>query len=185
MAPLIVGLSGSPRAGGNTDDAVQAVLACLQDEHGLETEFVALSGIHLERCRGCRQCMTLNRCANTEDDLGKVLAAIEPASGLVIGSPVYWWSPPGLFKDFMDRTHGWFLEGELFAGKPAVILSIAADSGFEAHEQPIEVWLAHYGAHLVTKERIYAREVGDFRQRPEQQAKAQRAAVAVAEALSS
>jgi len=182
MKRLVVGLSGSPRAEANTDAAVKAALQAAGESEGLETLFLAVRDYELERCTGCRECMSLGEC-RLKDRLAELMQPIRQASGLVLGSPVYWWAPPGVMKDFMDRTHGWFVSGGIFLGQAAAILSVAADSGFEAHELPIEVWLKHYGAKVVAKEHIYARDRGDFEARPDEQEKCARAGRAVARAM--
>ncbi|MFQ6133484.1 MAG: flavodoxin family protein [Armatimonadota bacterium] len=180
MKRLIVGLSGSPRAEANTDAAVRQALRAAE-EQGLDTLFLAIRDYDLEPCSGCRACMELGEC-RIKDRLDELMEPVRKAAALVIGSPVYWWSPPGVMKDFMDRTHGWFVGGGIFRDQAAAILSVAADSGFEAHERPIEVWLEHYGAQVVAKEHVYARDKGDFEAAPEEQEKCRSAGQAVAAA---
>ncbi len=181
----LVGISGSPRKGGNTDFAVQYALQALGDL-GLESSrFLHLGDFHLEHCRGCRACMTLGHCAIQGDDLNRIMDAVRPAEALIIGSPVFWFAPPGLFKDFMDRTHGWY-KGvqQIFGGKIAAIISVATESGFVEHEAPIRTWLECYGARVVATAHLYAREKNDLRGSPGEQEKLRRLAEQVVRELS-
>jgi len=166
----VLGVSGSPRRGGNTECAVCAALRVLHDG-GHEVQFQRLVDHRIERCAGCRRCMTEHTCAIADDDLAAALAPWLAADVVVLGSPVYWLSPPGVLKDFMDRTHGWYALGKLFEGKRAALISVAADSGFESHDTAILGWLRYYGATIAGTARVLARDKGDLEARSEELAK--------------
>jgi multimeric flavodoxin WrbA len=166
----VLGVSGSPREGGNTDAAVMEALAVASDL-GYRVEFQRLADYRIEHCRGCRACMRTGTCAITGDELAAALNPWRAADVVILGSPVYWLAPSGLLKDFIDRTHGWYAEGNLFRGKRAILLSVAADSGFEPHDEGIAGWLRHYGAEVPAVVRILARDKGDFNKRPEEREK--------------
>lgn len=168
MSAQILGVSGSPRRDGNTDIAVRRVVDGIASNRGQEAEFIRIADFDLEHCLGCRRCMTLGRCAIEGDDLDRIMAQFFAAETIIIGSPVYWLSPPGILKDLMDRSHGWYSDLTVLSGKRAAVISVAADSGFEPHEQAIEAWLACYGAEVVAKARILAREKGEVLNRPEE-----------------
>jgi len=134
MSAAILGLSGSPRAGGNTDIVVRRAMEGVAERTGRDANFVRVADFELRHCAGCRQCMTLGRCAIGGDDLDEIMSYLFAAQILVIGSPVYWNSPPGIMKDFMDRSHGWYTDHTILAGKRAAIISIATGGGFASHE---------------------------------------------------
>ena len=160
----ILGISGSPREGGNTEVAVREALRQTLVHGPLETELVRLGDHRIEHCAGCRGCMELGRCVIQGDDFDRLWEKLEAADGLVVGAPVYWFGPPGVMKDFIDRAHGPFAVGggTLLAEKRVLLLSVAADSGFEPHEDVMVSWLGYYGATVVDRVRLYAREAGDL-----------------------
>ncbi|UCH36415.1 MAG: flavodoxin family protein [Armatimonadota bacterium] len=168
MGAPILGLSGSPREGGNTDIVVQRAVDAVAQKSGKDVNFIRVADFALGHCIGCRQCMTLGRCALEGDDLNEIMAYLFDAETIIIGSPVYWLSPPGVLKDFMDRSHGWYTDLSILAGKRAAVISVAADSGFEPHEEAIAAWLTCYGAEVVHKARIFAREKGEVLDRPDE-----------------
>lgn len=168
MAALILGVSGSPREGGNTDIVVRRVMAGVAAKTGKDADFIRVADFDLAHCIGCRRCMTLGRCALEGDDLDEIMAHLFAAETIIVGSPVYWLSPPGMLKDLMDRSHGWYTDLSIFAGKRAAIISVAADSGFETHEAAIEAWLTCYGAAVVHKARLLAREKAEVLERPDE-----------------
>jgi len=165
LTSIALGISGSPRREGNADISVKMVLEELKGG-GFETEFLRISDFRIEHCEGCRKCMQIGRCAITGDDFEFVLGKIDRASLIVLGVPVYWNSPPGTFKDFMDRTHGFYLNHSHFARKKFGILSVATESGFETHEAILQAWLQSYGGTIVDKVRVLSREKGEVLSRP-------------------
>ena len=174
---LVVGISGSPRIDGNTDTAVRAALADVE-KAGFSTKFIRPYDLRIESCLGCRDCMREGRCTIQDDDAEEVFETLRRCSGLVLAAPVYWNGPPGRMKDLIDRSHGYYASepGSLFRGLPYVLMSVATASGFEPHESIMTCWLDYYGARLVCKKRIYAREKGDLLKRPREMEKAKDAA---------
>ena len=51
----VLGVSGSPRKGGNTEQCVQAALDVL-GEQGIETELLSLAGRQIKPCTACGGC---------------------------------------------------------------------------------------------------------------------------------
>lgn len=175
MTRHILGLSGSPRAGGNTDFAVQETLRQIAQRTDAATEFLRLRDYHIDPCVGCRQCMTLEDCFNHRDQFHEVWQKLVQADWLLLGAPVYWNGPPGMMKNFIDRSHAFYAAPEKaeLRGKQAVILSVAADSGFEPHESVMQSWLRYYGVQILERVRLLAREKDDLRGHPAEQAKLQ------------
>lgn len=157
----ILGISASPRRGGNSDTAARRALEALADLG--QTSFVRVHDHRIERCRGCRECMRIMRCAITGDDFEGLFEQWRAADALILSAPVYWLGPPGALKDFIDRTHGVYACPQPpFAGKKAALISVATESGFDTHEAMLAAWLGHYGADVVGRLRLLAREMDDL-----------------------
>jgi multimeric flavodoxin WrbA len=183
MSAKVIGVTGSPRANGNTDFAVNTALQALERECGATTELLAVRDYSLEHCAGCRGCMTAKRCVIEGDDLERMVKPLNEADVIIVGSPVYWNSPPGVMKDFMDRVHGWFVVGPIWEGKQAGIINVAADGGFDSHEDALRGWLSYYGANIVATARLLAREAGDLEANAREREKLDQFARAMAEAI--
>ncbi len=184
MEAFVLGVSGSPRADGNTDLAVRTALDEVQ-RSGPRTRFLRIYDHRIESCRGCRECMKLGRCAIQDDDVEEITRLLRQSRGAVIGAPVYWDGPPGRMKDLIDRSHGYYASkpGTLLSGLVFALISVATSSGFEPHEDIMLSWLEYYGARLVAKERILARNKGDILARPSELEKARNAGRALLEAV--
>lgn len=97
----ILGISGSPRVGGNTDAMVKMVLEGARSA-GSETTFLQLKRLEFKGCQACMYCRENDTCA-LNDDMTKIYSEIESADALVIGSPVYMFQMTAKAKAFMDR----------------------------------------------------------------------------------
>ena len=69
-----------------------------------ETEFIRIADYNIEHCIGCGRHWKLQRCVIQHDDLPELLNKWREADLLIVSAPVYWLSPPGVMKDFIDRT---------------------------------------------------------------------------------
>jgi len=142
----VLGISGSPREEGNTDHAVMASLKIIGDGRlDAKVKFLRMADYSLEHCRGCRHFMTFVECVIKGDDLELLVNKMLAADLTILGAPVYWWGPPGVLKDFIDRTHAFYPDDTRFRGKKVAVITVAAQSGFPSHERTMG-WLRHYGA---------------------------------------
>ena len=102
----ILAVNGSPRKTWNTATLLNEALKGAGSQ-GAETELVHLYDLNFPGCISCFACKTkggksYGRCA-VKDDLTPVLASIEAADGLILGSPIYFGTISGVMKAFMER----------------------------------------------------------------------------------
>lgn len=124
----IIGMSGSPLAGSNTDTAVQAVLDGAR-AHGARTEFVRLYELEIAPCDGCDGCMAGGGCV-IPDAATDLMARMRDADAFVFGTPVYWYHVSGVLKNFIDRTYAAFHHKNL-AGKRVAAIMVQHSLGAE------------------------------------------------------
>lgn len=107
MSKKVLGIVGSPRKNGNTDQLIDVILESAK-KAGAEVEKVYLSDLEIAHCRECLLCHVVKpkTCA-IKDDMGSLVDKMNKADALVMGTPMFWYSPSGLFKDFMDRWYGY------------------------------------------------------------------------------
>ena len=125
--PTIVAVNGSPHAGvGNTFLMIEMLRPTLGQE-GFELEVVHLAGLDIQYCTGCAFCMEKGKCW-IDDDHRRVTEKLLTAQGIILASPVYFFSVTGQMKTFLDRS--------LALGhkprptwKPGLAISVSAGSG--------------------------------------------------------
>ncbi|MHC4644690.1 MAG: flavodoxin family protein [Planctomycetota bacterium] len=106
MNRKIVGIVGSYRKGHIIDSAVSAVLKGAQ-EAGAQTTRIYLVDKHIEFCTNCRTCtqqpnLTRGQCIHN-DDMEEILKEIETADGVVLGSPINFFTVTAIMKRFIER----------------------------------------------------------------------------------
>ena len=101
----VLGISGSPRSGGNTDILIRAALEVLAGE-GLETEFVSLAHRPIKPCVACRGCFGSEtiRCVQEDPAFEGMLEKFVAADGILVGSPVYFGSATPQIMALLDRV---------------------------------------------------------------------------------
>lgn len=101
MPPLIVAVYGSPRRKGNTAALLtQAVLGAKQA--GASVEEVMLRDLKISPCLEIYACKKTGECA-IKDDFQALRDKIVAAKGLMIASPVFFYSVSAHTKAMMDR----------------------------------------------------------------------------------
>ena len=99
----IVAVNGSPHGGiGNTSLMIEMLRPTLARE-GFEMEVIHLAGLDIQYCTGCGFCMEKGRCW-IDDDHRRVTEKILAAQGVILASPVYFFSVTGQMKTFFDRS---------------------------------------------------------------------------------
>jgi multimeric flavodoxin WrbA len=101
----VLGISGSPRAAGNTELLVQTALQELQAE-GIETEFLSLAGRPILPCTACDDCSHVERpmCTLGDEGFEGMIERFMEADGILIGSPVYFGSATPETMALLDRV---------------------------------------------------------------------------------
>jgi len=98
---LVIGIEGSPRKKGNTEQLVSTVLEGAADA-GATTKIFKLAEMDIADCISCYACKSKGTCA-IDDDMHILYDAIQAADAIVLGSPVYFWQVNSIVKRFMDR----------------------------------------------------------------------------------
>ncbi|MFP4476190.1 MAG: flavodoxin family protein [Desulfatibacillaceae bacterium] len=105
--PLILGVTASPRAGGNTDELLDAALEAARAAGG-ETRTVHLRRYTISPCVGCERCRKDKACTKLYDGMQLLYPLIEQADGLVFGTPVHNYNVTAWAKAFIDRLYCYY-----------------------------------------------------------------------------
>jgi multimeric flavodoxin WrbA len=100
----VVALNGSARKDGNTAILINGVLDELKKE-GIETELIQMAGKPIQGCIACYKCFKNQnrRCSVEKDMLNEIIAAMEPAEGILLGSPTYFSDVSSGMRAFIER----------------------------------------------------------------------------------
>ena len=129
-AKSVLVVMGSPRKNGNSATLAKQVAAGAEAA-GAKVESLYLHDMNIQPCTACDVCRedTVKDCV-IDDDMQALYAKLRRVDGLVIASPVYWFTVSAQTKAFMDR---WYAFGNpqekyaAFSGKRIVIVLTYGD----------------------------------------------------------
>jgi multimeric flavodoxin WrbA len=120
-------LKGSPRKRGNSATLAERVAAGA-GEAGATVESFDLHDMDIRPCDGCDFCQGSGECV-IADDMQSLYPKLRDADGIVIASPIYWFTVSAQVKVLIDRWYA--LEGaseHALAGKEFGIVLTYGDS---------------------------------------------------------
>ncbi len=136
----VLAVTASLRPKSNTKEYVKRCLAVLE-ENGLETELVSLRGKEIKPCLGCYSCVDEKRCAQDDDDFAEILAKMEAADGIVLGSPVYLSSVAPQMMSLLSRaTFVAHWNDKFLAGKVGGPITVARRAGHNLAFSQLLLW---------------------------------------------
>ncbi len=109
-------INGSPHKNGCTHTALSEVAGQL-NKNGIETEIFHIGTEPIRGCIACGKCAETGHCTFNDDPVNQCIDLTKRADGLVVGSPVYYASPNGSLRAFMDRM--FYRKAAGYAYKPA------------------------------------------------------------------
>jgi multimeric flavodoxin WrbA len=160
----ITAIVGSPRSNGNTsclvDEALQEV-----SRQGLETEKIMLGDHRVGPCLGHENCPSFSECLQ-KDDAAWILEKFREADGIILGSPVYYYTITAQMKTFIDRNYFLYTHGIPLEARCAGTIAVAGGAGLERTDRDLRRF-----ARMVTslpEEKVvsvsgYASKPGDVR----------------------
>lgn len=98
----IVGIYGSPRKGGNSDQLLDKALEGAASV-GAETHAVYARKLKMSGCLECGSCDETAKCV-VQDDMQEVYPLLEAADAVIVATPIFFYSVPAQLKAVMDRT---------------------------------------------------------------------------------
>ena len=120
---------GSPRENGNSAALAHRAADGIRDS-GAAVEVVYLQRMDIRPCTACDSCQgDVQSLCVIDDDMRGLYPKLREADGLVIASPVYWFTVSAQTKLFMDRCFALPAYGQdAFAGKRIAIAMSYGDA---------------------------------------------------------
>jgi len=97
----VVGITGSPRRGGNTDLLLAEVMKGTASR-GAEVKTIILNDLKITPCQHCDACFEAGRC-KYQDDMQMVYQELEQADRIVLASPLHFMGVTAQMKAMIDR----------------------------------------------------------------------------------
>ena len=157
----VLGIMGSPRRDGNTENLVQEALDSARELES-EVELVPIADKNIAPCDGCESCMVTKKC-KIEDDMQEIYSKLLEADGIIFGTPVYFWGVSAQIKALIDRTF-LFRGSWPLRGKTAGIVVVARRRGVTQAFGALLNYFNLQGMIPAGGATVYADKKGDVRQ---------------------
>jgi multimeric flavodoxin WrbA len=117
-APLVLGIAGSPRRHGNSEQLLRIALKGAEAE-GARTQVLLAAEAGLRPCQGCNACSLTGECV--QRDAGPAFyAAIDEADAFIVSSPVFFATVPSVLKILYDRVQPYWARVHVLRQDPPV-----------------------------------------------------------------
>lgn len=124
---LVLGISGSPRQGGNSENLLEASLQPFLSA-GWDAERFFLSNHIILPCQGCDTCREQPGRCPQEDAMAKVIEIFRSCDALIVATPVYYRAPTAQLMSLLQR-HYCVREEKPLAGKPGGAIAVGRGTG--------------------------------------------------------
>jgi multimeric flavodoxin WrbA len=98
----VLGIYGSPRAGGNSDRLLDEALRGAE-EAGAEVSRVYAREAAVHGCRECGGCDRTGRCVQ-RDRMDEIYPLLAEAQAIILSTPIFFYAMPAQVKALVDRT---------------------------------------------------------------------------------
>lgn len=168
----ILGISGSPREGGNTETLLDEALEGAR-QAGAEIDKLEVGKLTYGGCIECNDCFETGECTIV-DDMALVYDAIEAADRIIVASPIFFMGIPSQLKAIIDRCQQyWALKYVLNQPFPrpdgaperyAVFIGVGATKGdrlFDGTVQTLKYFFDAIEAKPLVEQYLLVRGVDD------------------------
>ena len=136
----VIGIAGSLRSKSNTLLYVEKALEIFGGK-GFDTELISLRGKEIKPCNGCYDCVKKGYCTIEDDDFAEILAKMQAAEGLILGSPVYLSSVvPQMMALLARATFVAYWNDKFFSGKVGGPITVARRAGHNLAFSQLLLW---------------------------------------------
>jgi multimeric flavodoxin WrbA len=144
----VLTIIGSPRKG-HSYRVAQQIERRLTRNPDLRFEYVFLSQVNLQACRGCYVCQSRGeQYCPLQDERADLVHKMLQADGVIFVSPAYTANVSGLMKNMMDRI-AYTAHRPTFLGKPAMLVATA--SSLTRDTLKALAWFGYTGFEIVSR----------------------------------
>ena len=98
----VLGIYGSPRKGGNTDQLLDKTLEVAQGA-GADTSEIYARRLKISGCLECGGCDKTGECV-VNDDMQTVYPLLEKSNVIILAAPIFFYGVPAQAKALIDRS---------------------------------------------------------------------------------
>jgi len=116
--PFLLGIAGSPRRHGNSEQMLDAALEGAAAA-GARVQKLVVAGADIHPCRGCNSCSLTGECV-IRDGMRDIYALLDSADAVIVSSPVFFATVPSVLKILYDRMQPYWARTHVLKQLPPV-----------------------------------------------------------------
>lgn len=133
MNKTILVLTGSPRAGGNTDQLAEAFIRGAQNAGNYVLRFDA-GRKQIGPCIGCQACAGGTGGCAVMDDFAELSGYLQQADAIAIFTPLYWYTYPAKLKAAIDKFFSYYASGQRTRVKESIFIVCGEDKDIKGYD---------------------------------------------------
>ena len=133
MNKTILVLTGSPRAGGNSDQLAEAFIRGARNAGNYVLRFDA-GRKQIGPCIGCQACGGGTGGCAVQDDFAELSGYLQQADAIAIFSPLYWFSWPAGIKATIDKFFSYYCSGTQTRVKESIFVVCGESDKMESYD---------------------------------------------------
>jgi multimeric flavodoxin WrbA len=135
----ILGIMGSPRAGGNTDLLLDEALKGAQSR-GAEVERINAANLKISPCREIYACLKDGNCV-IQDDMKDIYPKLLDADAVIVATPIFFYTVSAQLMAFISRCQAlwarkYVLNKPDIPGKKGAFIAVGATRGAKLFDGP-------------------------------------------------
>lgn len=133
MSKTILVLTGSPRAGGNSDQLADAFIRGAMSAGKGILRFDA-GRKEIGPCQGCQTCANGNGACAAPDDYAELAGYLHQADAVAIFTPLYWYNWPAPLKAAIDKFFAFYCSGTQTRVKESILVVCGESAKVEDYD---------------------------------------------------
>lgn len=145
-------ITGSARKNGNSCRMADSFERAA-NEKGLAVKRIDATKLNIGECHGCATCYKTGKACTFDDDFNKIADDIISSDGIVIATPLYWYTFPAKVKAIIDKFYSLYVGGHMFQEKKCALMACGEEAleSFQGIEFAFDKTFELMGAEIVGK----------------------------------
>ena len=139
MSKTILVLTGSPRAGGNSDQLAEAFIRGAAGNGSRILRFDA-GRKQIGPCTGCLACFSKGTPCVSPDDFTELAGYLQQADAIAIFTPIYWFTFPAGIKAAIDKMYSFCIAEKPMGVKESIMVVCGEDTNLDTFDPMVKTY---------------------------------------------
>ena len=139
MNKTILVMTGSPRAGGNSDQLAEAFIRGARNAGNVVLRFDA-GRKQIGPCVGCQKCFSGATPCVAPDDFTELAGYLQQADAIAIFTPIYWFTWPAGLKAAIDKLFSFYCAEKQTRVRESILIVCGEAAEMDTYEPMVQTY---------------------------------------------